>query len=86
MQECEQERLRQVYEEERQQQQAPPSVKDSTTSPQAKVSKTPVVNNKPAATDEEVKATCPKCGKTFRRHFNMRIHVDRVSRSEVNLF
>ena len=26
----------------------------------------------------EPKATCPQCKKTFRRHFNMRIHVDRV--------
>lgn len=30
------------------------------------------------AEGEEVKATCPQCHKTFRRLFNMRIHVDRV--------
>ncbi len=35
-------------------------------------------NNKPPAAADEAKATCPQCGKTFRRHFNMRIHVDRV--------
>ena len=26
----------------------------------------------------EVKATCPQCGQTFRRKFNMTIHIDRV--------
>ncbi len=31
-----------------------------------------------AATSGEVKATCPICFKTFRRHFNMRTHVNRV--------
>ena len=26
----------------------------------------------------EVKATCPQCNQTFRRKFNMTIHIDRV--------
>ena len=27
----------------------------------------------------EIKATCPQCNQTFRRKFNMTIHIDRVS-------
>merc|ERR1719471_1657928 len=40
-----------------------------------------VVRSAPVTTPaegDEVKATCPQCHKTFRRLFNMRIHVDRV--------
>ncbi len=46
--------------------------------------KKPVMTNvkvsKPTkpAEGNEVKATCPQCHKTFRRLFNMKIHVDRV--------
>lgn len=39
-----------------------------------------VVRSAPVTTPaegDEVKATCPQCHKTFRRLFNMRIHVDR---------
>ena len=45
-----------------------------------KVVKTPTAKNNPAD-GGEVKATCPECHKTFRRHFNMKIHVDRVSKT-----
>ena len=40
------------------------------TAPAVKVVKPP--------SEGEVKATCSECNKTFRRHFNMRIHIDRV--------
>ena len=28
----------------------------------------------------EIKATCPQCNQTFRRKFNMTIHIDRVGK------
>ena len=31
----------------------------------------------------EIKATCPQCNQTFRRKFNMTIHIDRVGKSKV---
>jgi len=46
----------------------PPAVDD--------VNKRPKTQTEPEGA--EVKATCPQCGKHFRRHSNMRTHVDRV--------
>ena len=34
----------------------------------------------------EVKATCPQCNQTFRRKFNLTIHIDRVSHLIVSIF
>lgn len=50
-----------------------------------KVSSTSAVKNssKSPAKDDEVKATCPQCNQTFRRLFNMRTHVDRVSKQKL---
>ncbi len=61
----------------------PAKVVWSSSSPGAKASPSkkksqPPENNKPPAKGDEAKAVCPHCNKTFRRHFNMRIHVDRV--------
>jgi uncharacterized C2H2 Zn-finger protein len=47
----------------------------------AAIEKKPAASSKAketAATSGEAKATCPICSKTFRRHFNMRTHVNRV--------
>ena len=34
----------------------------------------------------EVKATCPQCNQTFRRKFNLTIHIDRVSKHHFSFF
>lgn len=37
-----------------------------------------IPRNRAPATDSEVKATCPMCQQTFRRQYNMKIHINRV--------
>ena len=49
---------------------APPS-KDGTNKKGEKLNST-------KQDSSEVKATCPQCNQTFRRKFNMTIHIDRV--------
>ena len=38
------------------------------------------------STSGEVKATCPQCNQTFRRKFNLTIHIDRVSKHHFSFF
>ena len=61
----------------------PPDAKTKKATPAVKVVKSsPSKAAAGAAASEgggEVKATCPECHKTFRRQFNLKIHVDRVS-------
>ena len=55
--------------------------KDASTPSKKEDGKNNVKQSNNNSSAGEVKATCPICNQTFRRKFNLTIHIDRVRKS-----